>query len=50
MCCRDDADFARFKAAIVACLDQVEGTPRAAIASLLTLKFQPFDNPQLLAA
>lgn len=43
-------DFARFKSAIVECLDQVEGTYSEAIASLLTLKFQTFDNPQLLAA
>jgi transposase len=47
--CRYYGDFARFKAAIVACLDQVEGEHREVIASLLTLKFQTFDNPQLLA-
>lgn len=47
--CRYYEDFARFKAAIVACLDQVEGEHKAAIASLLTLKFQTFDKPQLLA-
>ncbi len=48
--CRYYEDFARFKAAIVECLDQVEGKHSEAIASLLTLKFQTFDNPQLLAA
>jgi transposase len=48
--CRYYDDFARFKAAIVECLDQVEGKHREAIASLLTLKFQTFDNAQLLAA
>ena len=31
-------------------LEQVEGKHKEAIASLLTLKFQTFDNPQLLAA
>ena len=48
--CRYYDDFARFKAAIVDCLDQVEGKHREAIASLLSLKFQTFDNAQLLAA
>ncbi len=48
--CRYYEDFARFKAAIIECLEQVEGTHSEAIASLLTLKFQTFDNPQLLAA
>src|SRR3954470_501453 len=48
--CRYYGDFARFKAAIIECLEQVEGKHREAIASLLTLKFQTFDNPQLLAA
>jgi transposase len=48
--CRYYEDFSRFKAAIIECLDQVEGKHSEAIASLLTLKFQTFDNPQLLAA
>jgi transposase len=48
--CRYYEDFARFKAAIVECLDGVEGKHRGAIRSLLTLKFQTFDNPQILAA
>jgi transposase len=43
-------DFARFKAAIIEGLEQVEGKHSEAIASLLTLKFQTFDNTQLLAA
>jgi transposase len=48
--CRYYEDFARFKAAIVGCLDQAEGEHRSAIASLLTLQFQTFDEPQILAA
>ena len=48
--CRYHEDFARFKAAIVDCLDGVEGKHKGAIRSLLTLKFQTFDNPQILAA
>jgi transposase len=47
--CRYDEDFSRFKPAIVECLEQVEGEHSEAIASLLTLDFQAFDNPQLLA-
>src|SRR3954447_16199965 len=48
--CRYDVDFARFKTAIVECLEGVEGKHEAAIKSLLTLKFQTFKEPQLLAA
>jgi transposase len=48
--CRYYEDFSRFKEAIVECLDQVEGKHSEAIASLMTLKFQTFDNAQLLAA
>jgi transposase len=48
--CRYYEDFARFKAAIVECLEGVEGQHEAAIKSLLTLKFQTFEEPQLLAA
>jgi len=44
--CRYYEDFSRFKEAIVECLDQVEGKHTEAIASLLTLKFQTFGNPQ----
>ena len=47
--CRYYEDFAHFKAAIVECLDGVEGKHKAAIASLLTLNFQTFENPQVLA-
>jgi transposase len=48
--CRYYEDFARFKAAIVECLQGVEGKHKDAIASLLTLNFQTFEDPQLLAA
>jgi transposase len=48
--CRYYEDFARFKTAIQECLDGVEGKHEAAIASLLTLNFQTFENPQVLAA
>ena len=48
--CRYHEDFARFKAAIVDCLEGVEGKHKGAIQSLLTLKFQSFDNPQIVAA
>ena len=48
--CRYYEDFARFKAAIVECLEEIDGKHKDAIASLLTLNFQTFDNPQLLAA
>ena len=47
--CRYYEDFARFKAAIVECLEGVEGKHKAAITSLLTLNFQTFENPQVLA-
>jgi transposase len=46
--CRYDEDFARFKAAIVGCLEEVEGKHEAAIRSLLSLNFQTFEEPQLL--
>jgi transposase len=48
--CRYYGDFARFKAAIIECLEQVESKHSEAIASLLTLNFQTFEDPQLLAA
>ena len=48
--CRYHEDFTRFKAAIVDCLEGVEGKHKGAIQSLITLKFQTFDNPQILAA
>jgi transposase len=48
--CRYYEDFARFKAAIVECLDAIEGKHKEAIASLLTLNFQTFEDPQVLAA
>jgi transposase InsO family protein len=42
-------DFIRFKAAIVECLEAVEAIHRPSIRSLLTLTFQTFEEPQLLA-
>jgi transposase len=48
--CRYYEDFARFQGAIVECLEGVEGKHKAAIASLLTLNFQTFEQPQVLAA
>ncbi len=48
--CRYAEDFARFKAAIVESLQGVAGKHKDAIASLLTLHFQTFEDPQLLAA
>ncbi len=50
LACRYYEDFARFRAAIVDCLEGVEGKHKAAIASLLTLNFQTFEKPQVLAA
>ena len=47
--CRYDEDFARFKAAIVECLDGVEGKHKSSLKCLLTLNFQTFEKPQLLA-
>jgi transposase len=48
--CRYYEDFARFKSAIVACLEGTDGKHKDAIASLLTLNFQTFEDPQLLTA
>ena len=48
--CRYHEDFTRFKAAILDCLDGVEGKHKSAIRSLMTLRFQTFKNPQILAA
>jgi transposase len=48
--CRYYEDFARFQAAIVECLDGIEGKHKEAVVSLLTLNFQTFEDPQLLAA
>jgi transposase len=47
--CRYYEDFARFKAAIVECLEGVEGRHKSSIESLITLNFQTFEEPQLLA-
>ena len=48
--CRYYGDFTWFQAAIVECLEVIQGKHRAAIASLLTLNFQTFEDHQLLAA
>jgi transposase len=48
--CRYYEDFTGFKAAIMECLDGIEGKHKATIASLLTLNFQTFKDPQILAA
>lgn len=48
--CRYHEDFARFRGAIVECLDQVDGKHKPKIKTLLTLKFQTFENAQILAA
>jgi transposase len=47
--CRYYEDFIRFRAAIVECLEGVEGKHKPSIRSLLTLNFQTFEEPQLLA-
>lgn len=44
------ADFAAFKAAIGQCLAQTHSTHRAALASLLTLRFQRFVKAQFVPA
>ena len=48
--CRYYEDFARFKEAIMDCLEGVEGKHKASIRSLITLRFQTFKNPQILTA
>ena len=48
--CRYSEDFTRFQGAIVGCREGVQGKHKAAIATLLTLNFQTFDDPQILAA
>jgi transposase len=44
------ADFAPFKAAISQCLEQTHTTHRAALDSLLTLRFQLFEKAQFVTA
>jgi DDE superfamily endonuclease len=48
--CRYHEDFTRFKEAIVECLEGIPGKHQAALAALLTLNFQTFEDPQVLAA
>lgn len=43
-------DFATFSGAIDDCLDRIPTDHREALASLMTLKFQTFDNASFLAA
>ena len=43
-------DFAAFKGAIDDCLNRIHTDHREALASLMTLKFQTFDNSSFLAA
>lgn len=44
------AEFAAFRAAIDDCLDRPQTDDREAMASLMTLNFQSFDNASILAA
>jgi len=44
------ADFAAFKTAITQCLAQTQTTPRTALPSLLTLRFQLFTKAQFTPA
>jgi len=44
------ADFAKFTAAIVDCLSQTHTTHKAALDSLLTLRFQLFEKAQFVTA
>jgi transposase len=47
---RHHTNYADFQAAIDSCLDELSTTHKPAIASLLTLKFQTFENVTLLPA
>jgi hypothetical protein len=42
------ADFTAFKAAITQCLNATHTTHKAALDSLLTLRFQTFEKAQLM--
>jgi len=44
------ADFAKFKATIASCLSQTHTTHKAALESLLTLRFQLFEKAQFVTA
>ena len=46
---RHHTNYADFQAAIDTCLDQLNTTHKPAVASLLTLKFQTFQNVPLLS-
>ena len=43
-------DFAAFRAAIDDCLDRIGTDHQEALAALMTLNFQTFDNASFLAA
>lgn len=47
---RHQGSFANFKQAIDQCLNQLTTTHRPAIQTLMTLKFQTFENVSMLAA
>ena len=47
---RHHTNYADFQAAIDQCLDQLATTHKPAIATLLTLKFQTFQNVPMLPA
>ena len=46
---RHQGSFAEFKQAIDRCLDELPTTHRAAMRTLMTLKFQTFENVSMLA-
>jgi transposase len=47
---RHHTNYADFQAAIDACLDELPTTHKSAVASLLTLNFQTFQNVPMLSA
>lgn len=47
---KHSSDFATFRGAIDDCLNRIPTDHREALASLMTLKFQTFDNASFLAA
>ncbi|MDQ3814641.1 MAG: transposase, partial [Armatimonadota bacterium] len=48
--CQYHADFAAFQQAILGCIEQAPQKHQAELKSLLTLRFQTFENASLLAA
>ncbi|MDA1014512.1 MAG: transposase, partial [Planctomycetota bacterium] len=47
---RHHTNYADFQAAIDTCLDELTTTPKSAVASLVTLNFQTFENVSMLSA